>query len=296
MRYKREIRVAVLAIISLFLLYFGFNYLKGTNVFKSVNTYYGYYTHLDGLVEQAPVLVRGYKVGQVDAITYDFTRDSAFLVTISIHRDIRLVDGTQMVLAPNGLLGGMAIELQIPVTSAAGKVYADEDFLPTSVVPGLMEKMETELLGKVSKTVGDIDSLVLVVNEQLADNHVKAILANVDDLSANLKRIVRKDVPGIVNHMDSVLEHVEVFTANLQQVDIHGTIAKVDATVENVNGVVTTIRSDKGTIGRLLNDPGLYTHIDSTIVAVDSLVVDLKANPKRYVHFSLFAPRDKKKK
>ena len=118
MKYAREIKVGALATICLFLLFFGFNYLKGVNIFSPTNSYHGVYTHLHGMEEQAAVYIRGHKVGQVDAIRYDFTKDSSFTVDISVNRDISLPVGTQMALIADGLLGGMAIELQLPSQSA----------------------------------------------------------------------------------------------------------------------------------------------------------------------------------
>ena len=114
MKYAREIKVGVLAAVCLFLLFFGFNFLKGKNIFSPTNSYHGIYAHLHGLEEQAAVYVCGHKVGQVNAIHYDFTRDSAFIVDISINKDIALPQGTTMALIPDGLLGGVLMKLQLP--------------------------------------------------------------------------------------------------------------------------------------------------------------------------------------
>ena len=135
-KYAREIKVGVLALVCMFLLIFGFNYLKGVNIFSSVLDYHGRYVELKGLTEQAPVYVRGYKVGQVNQIRYDFTKDSAFVVDVSINKDIALPIGTQMVLVSDGLLGGMAIELRIPTAEVGTDRYKRGDFIPTMIVPG----------------------------------------------------------------------------------------------------------------------------------------------------------------
>ena len=114
MKYAREIKVGVLATVCLFLLFFGFNFLKGVNIFSPTNAYHGVFCNLHGLEEQAAVYIRGHKVGQVDKLHYDFAKDSAFTVDISIRKDIALPEGTSMALVSDGLLGGMAIELQLP--------------------------------------------------------------------------------------------------------------------------------------------------------------------------------------
>ena len=114
MKYAREIKVGLLAAVCLFLLFFGLNFLKGVNIFSPTNSYHGVFYNLHGLEEQAAVYIRGHRVGQVDVIHYDFTADSAFTVDLSIRKDIALPQGTAMALVSDGLLGGMAVELQFP--------------------------------------------------------------------------------------------------------------------------------------------------------------------------------------
>lgn len=308
-QYKREIKVGVLATICVFLLFFGFNFLKGVNIFSPTNSYHGTFCNLHGLEEQGAVYIRGHKVGQVDEIDYDFTRDSAFTIDISINSDIVLPEGTQMALISDGLLGGMAIELQIPMTNDQRLTTNDQQpiphgsFLPTTYVPGLMESIQTELLAKVGEAVNDIDSLVLDLQGQLEGDHIKTTLTNVDRISgdltgvsAKLKGIMNNQVPRIVNNADTAVANLNVVVADIKRADLKSTVARVDKAVDNVNGLITDVRSEDGTLGQLINNKSLYNHIDATVVSADSLLVDLKANPKRYVHFSLFGPREKKKK
>ena len=313
-QYQREIKVGVLATVCIFLLFFGFNFLKGVNIFSPTNSYHGTFYNLHGLEEQGAVYIRGHKVGQVDNIDYDFTRDSAFTIDISINRDIVLPEGTQMALVSDGLLGGMAIELQLPELSTLHTASADRQnsqlstlphgsFLPTTYVPGLMESIQTELLAKVGSAVDDIDSLVLDIQGQLEGDHIKSTLTNVDRISGDLtgvstklKGIMNNQVPRIVNNADTAVANLNIVVADIKRADLKSTVARVDNAVDNVNALVIDVRSPEGTIGQLINNKSLYNHIDATVVSADSLLVDLKANPKRYVHFSLFGPREKKKK
>ena len=166
MKYAREIKVGVLAAVCLFLLFFGFNFLKGVNIFSPTNSYHGTFQNLHGLEEQAAVYILGHKVGQVDRLHYDFTRDSAFTIDISIRKDIALPEGTTMALVSDGLLGGMAIELQLPDNNelenegVSELVIAKGSFLPTTYVPGLVESLQGELLAHVDEAVQNVDSLV----------------------------------------------------------------------------------------------------------------------------------------
>ena len=161
MKYAREIKVGLLATTCLFLLFFGFNFLKGVNIFSPTNSYHGVYYNLHGLEEQAAVSIRGHKVGQVDAIRYDFTKDSAFTVDISIHTDIDLPQGTRMALVADGLLGGMAIELILPESNEnavqPSDFIAHGAYIPTMYVPGLMESVQGELIAKIASAVQNID-------------------------------------------------------------------------------------------------------------------------------------------
>lgn len=302
-KYAREIKVGILATVCLFLLFFGFNFLKGVNIFSPTNGYHGTFSHLHGLEEQAAVYIRGHKVGQVDRLHYDFTRDSAFLVDISIRKDIALPQGTKMALISDGMLGGMAIELQFPGQSSITNdqsPIAKGSFLPTTYVPGLIESLQGELLAHVDEAVQEVDSLVAALRTQVEGEHIKRSLENVDrisgdltSVSANLKHMMKTQVPTIVNNADTAIANLNVIVADIKQADLKATVARVDKTVENVNGLVSDVRSQDGTIGQLIYNKSLYNHIDATVISADSLLTDLKAHPKRYVHFSIFGKKDK---
>ena len=298
MKHIREIKVGILAAVCLFLLIFGFNFLKGVNIFSPTNSYHGTFYHMHNLEEQAAVYIRGHKVGQVDAIHYDYTRDSAFTVDISINRDIALPEGTQMVLFADGLMGGMAIELQLPDQSSfAGQPssIAHGAYLPTTYIPGLVESLQTELLAhvdsavlNVDKAVTSVDSLIAELRGQVEGDHIKRSLANVDRasgnlsaVSADLKGMMNNQIPRIVNNADTAMANLNTIVAEVKAADVAATIARVDTAVSSVNAVVAEVKSP------------ILQHVDATIVSADSLLRDLKAHPKRYVHFSIFGRKDK---
>lgn len=313
MKYAREIKVGALAAICLFLLFFGFNFLKGVNIFSPTNSYHGMFTNLHGLEEQAPVYIRGHKVGQVDRIHYDFTRDSAFTIDISINKDIALTQGTQMALVADGLLGGMAIELRLPSAQngkdADGNPVSTEElrgpiahgaFLPTTFVPGLFDSLQGELLAHVDEAVQDVDSLIASLRGQMEGEHLKSALENVDrvsgdltSVSSGLKHMMNNQVPRIVNNADTAVANLNTVVADIKAADLKATVARVDKAVDNVSELITDARSQDGTLGQLIYNKSLYNHLDATVVSADSLLVDLKAHPKRYVHFSLFGKKDK---
>lgn len=309
MRYKKETTVAVLTIVALVLLYFGFNFLKGKNILNPVNIYHGQYYNLNGLTEQAPVYIKGYKVGQVDKIHYDFSKDSAFIIDISVNKDIHLPKGTTMSLVADGLLGGMAIQLDIANNLVNNNTHIDTpinyyhqngDNLPTQVVPGLIDALQANVINSLSETIDEAKNLLGELNKQLADNHLYNALANIDtisadltDVSVNIKHLMTNQVPGIITDVDSTMQNLEIFSSELRSINLVATVEKADSLLNNVNQTMASINSTDGTLGLLLNDTTLYTNINSTISSADSLLIDLKANPKRYVHFSLFGKKAK---
>lgn len=300
-KHAREIKVGIVAVVCLLLLYFGFNFLKGVNIFAPVHTYYGFYANVNGLTEQSPVYIRGYKVGQVDWIHYDFTSDSAFTVRISVNKDIAVPYGTTMDLISDGLLGGAAVQLSVPTQFET--LYESGDYLPTTVIPGLMESLQSGLLGDLDNTVLEAKSLLANINGQLSDNHLHSALERIDSLageltttSHSLKNLMTYRVPEIVNNLDTVFANVAVISSDIRQANISATIARVDTAVDNVNIILADVRAKEGTLGSLIYDNTLYSNINTTVQSADSLLVDLKANPRRYVHFSLFGGKDKSDK
>jgi len=309
MNHAREIKVGILATICVFLLFFGFNFLKGVNIFSPTNSYHGKFFNLHGLEEQAAVYIRGHKVGHVDNIYYDFTQDSAFIIDISINKDIMLPAGSQMALVSDGLLGGVAIELQLP---EKGELLADNGeretiphgaFLPTTYIPGLVESLQGELLAHVDEAVQGVDSLVAELRGQMEGNHLKSTLHNVErisgdltNVSTDLKHLMNNQVPRIVNNADTAVANLNTIVADLRTADLKATVARVDTAVDGVNALIADVRSEEGTIGQLLYNKSLYNHIDATVVSADSLITDLKANPWRYVQISVFGGNKEKKK
>lgn len=304
MKYTREIKVGVLAVICVFLLFYGFNFLKGVNIFSPTNSYHGVYTNLHGLEEQASVFILGHKVGQVDRLHYDFTKDSAFTVDISIRKDIVLPEGTSLALRADGLLGGMAVELLFP-EDATEKLQQQALIkhgatLPTVYLPGLMENLQNELIAKIANAVEQVDTLVAQLNGQLQGDHLKSTLANVDrisgdltDVSGDLRRIMNTQVPGIVNNADTAIANLNTVIADIKAADLKATVARVDTAIGGVNAVIADVRAQKGTLGQLIYNKSLYNHVDATVISADSLLTDIKAHPKRYVHFSVFGKKDK---
>ena len=300
MKHTREIKVALLAVVCGFLLYFGMYFLRGVNIFSPTRSYTGVFERVNGLTEQAPVYVRGYNVGQVNRIEYDFTRRKAFNVSITIDKHITLPEGAEMVLVADGLMGGKAIELIIPVTEGRESVSPSSDTLPTRIEQGLVESLQTGLLAHLDSVLLRVDSVVASVEQQLEGDHIGRTLTHLDRITEDLtvsandiRQLTHQRLPRIADSAAVAIDNANAVLANVREADIAGIAKKADTTIGQLQ---QALNSKESTVGLLLHDPSIYNHLDSAVISVNQLVTDLKENPKRYVHFSLFGGKDKKEK
>ena len=289
MKISREFKVGVLAVLCAVILYFGLNFLKGINIFSSTTTYVGQYENISGLTEQAPVLIKGYQVGLVESIQYDFTQSPSFTVAVSIAKDIQLPQGTKMALVANGLLGGMAIELQLPETSGV-EAYQRGDTLPSTVVPGLFESLEQGVLAKLDSVLGEANTLVASLNNSMEEGSLYQTLQNVEQITADLKvsgadlrQLTHKQLPTIMAKVDTTITGFAALATEVRDVDIVGLVDSVQSVIAGVNGA---INSNEGTLGLLLNDKTLYDNLnvaledlDRAVLNVDSIMMSIKARP-----------------
>ncbi len=298
--FTREVKIALAFIITIVCIVVGINYLKGINVFEPGNRYYAKFDRLDGLVVSNNVMVRGYKVGQVSEITYDLSLEQPFTVTVLVDEAVKMPAGTQFVLRDDGLLGGKILDIVCgddPTT-----FYASGDTIETRIEGGLMASVQ-ELVPKLDGTIARVDSVLESVNNiaksQELKNSLKSIESITADLrvsSAKLKYVMNNQVPQIVSDVNTITGDLRKVSGDLKQIEFAELFARIDHTVNNLQIFSDKLNSNEGTIGKLMNDNALYNNINTTVNSVNDLVVDLKANPKRYVHFSLFGAREKKQK
>lgn len=292
MKHAREIKVGVLAIICLGILYFGFNFLKGINIFSPTRYYMGQFEQLNGLTEQAPVYIKGYKVGLVESIQYDFTRQPAFLVAVSIDKGIDLPKGTQMALVSDGIISGMAIELQLPsqTTAATTDNYQRGDTLPTTIIPGLLDGLQSGLLAHLDSLMQEANTLVASLNNEMSEGSLHNTLSNIERISKDLtvsskdiRTLTHNQLPGVVNKADTAISDLQTIVAQVRAAQIQNTLQKLDTTIQTINQVLST---DTGTLGALLNDKDVYNNLnqalsdlDNAVLNVDTVVMSLKAHP-----------------
>lgn len=290
MKYSREVKVGILAIVCAGILYFGFNFLKGVNIFSPSECYYGYFERSNGLTEQAPVYILGHKVGLVESVQYDFTRTPAFIIGVHIDKGIVLPRGTQMALVADGLLGGAAIELQLPQLSNRAMPYQQGDTLPTTVVPGLFDNLQTGVLAMLDSLLTETHALVASLNNEMEAGSLRATLQHIEHITADLevsgkdiRRLTHNQLPGIMEKVDTTMADLQAVANAVRQAEIENTIAELNRTITSVN---EALGSQEGTLGLLLNDKALYENLntalinlDQAVLNVDSVVMSIKARP-----------------
>ena len=293
--FSREVRVGIMAVVAIFVLYFGLNFLKGIDIFTAVNDYYAKYENIDGLVPSSAVYIKGLKVGQVEEIKYDFSKSNSFVVRISVSNDIKIPKGAKIELTDEGLMGGKAIQLKYNPTTANQALYSSGDTIESQVGIGLMAKLSGDLMPKIESISTQADSLLRAVRVLIESEQIKNSLGSIEkttaDLavsSAQLKKMMNKDLPKIIGDVNVITSDFRQVSGNLKSVDFAATFASINHSIANLNLITDKVNSNEGTIGLLLNDKALYNNLSNTAENTDKLLIDLKQNPKRYVHFSLF--------
>ena len=295
--FTKEVKIAITVIISLAVLFWGIEYLKGVNLFKPANFYYVEFENVTGLTDSAPVTINGYQVGLVRGIDYDY-ESGALVVLLGLETDLKIPTGSKAVLATD-LLGTAQIELKL---AQADTYYQVGDKLPGENAIGLMDKVGDDLLPSVAALMPKIDSILTNLNAivgnpalQQSIDRLDGITANLEASSRQLSQMMSNSMPAIVNNvegvtanLDSITGSLNVAATQLRSVPIDSTMNNINATTAPVNHSTAQLKGTNSSLGLLLNDRGLYDHIDSTIMSLDSLFIDIKKNPKRYVTIKVF--------
>ena len=299
MKLTKEIKIALVAIVGILVMYFGINFLKGMNLFSTNNTYFITFDDIQGLGASTPIYADGYKVGTVDGLEYDYKENGPIKVKVDIIKDLRIPQGSKAEIVKD-LMGNLQVNLLL--ANNPRERVEPGGIIPGAVNGGMMDKA-ANLVPVVEKMLPKLDSILTSVNALLADPALAASLHNVETITSNLTVSTRelntlmaglnKQVPGMIGKANGVLDNTNRLTANLASLDVQGTLNKVNLTLESAHQFTEKLNSNQGSLGLLMNDTKLYDNLTSTMGHADSLVIDLKAHPKRYVHFSVFGRKDK---
>lgn len=296
--FRKEVLIGLLVILALVILYFGINFLKGVNIFKAANYYYASYNNVEGLAISAPVTLNGYKVGLVRDIEYDFNRPGHVTVEMSLDKSLKLPNGTKATLGSD-LLGTASISLQLG--NAADGFYNIGDTIPGSFNAGMMAALSENLLPAVNSIVPKVDTLLTSLNTLVADPALATSLQRLDAITAELNATLRSlhqvtsqlapvatDVKSITENVDTITGNLAAVSGRLREAPVDSLVSDLQVTVENLKELTAQLNNPNSSVGKILNDPALYDNLNSTVASLDSLFVDIKRNPKRYISIKVF--------
>lgn len=289
--FTKEVKIGLTGIVAIAALFIGLNFLKGINLFKSKNSYYIEFADVKGLSKSSPVFADGYSVGIVRDISYDYGNPGHVLVQIDVDEHMRIPKGSTATLVSE-MLGGC--NLNLILRNVAGEKHLPGDTIKGDDTKGLMDKA-ADMLPQVEQIVSKVDTLLTTLNALAANPNLPTIMANAKDITANLNEssrqlnvLLRNDIPQLTGKMNVIGDNVAQLTDHMKQLDLQGTLGKVDTTLNYVQLMTEKMNRKDNTLGLLLNDSTLYNNLSNTAGSANNLLIDLKEHPKRYVHFSLF--------
>ncbi len=289
---SKEAKIGLVTIVGLFLLYFGINFLKGVDIFKPANHYYVRFKNVSELQKSSPVYVDGFKVGLVNDIVYDYASNDGILVIIALDKSMRIEKGTYVKMS-SALTTGASLHLVL--NKHVDSFYSPGDTIEGRTSVGVMDRFSDNLMPQIEVMMPKLDSILtglqaLVNNPALMHslNNLESTTGNLSKASAGLDQLMRKDIPVIMANLKAVTSDFTEVSAELKKIDFDGTMRTVDTALKNIDKMTQQINSNDNSLGLLLNDRQLYDNLTTTSANASVLLQDLKQNPKRYVHFSIW--------
>ena len=290
--------------------YWGITFLKGLDILSNTDTYYARYQQSNGIEVSSPVLVRGIKVGAVTSVSIGSVEEPV-TVTMKVRSKYAIPSNSVATIASESLLGGKAIVMQI---GDSAEILNDGDTIKGAVDNGIAEQIE-DVKGKLTGALDQLTITLEGLNKVLSDDNI----ASVSSTLGNINRASRNADLAISDlrvKLDGITSDLSVLTAELNRtapqlgrtidnlsyisdtlgVSLPELMSSINNTVREVNGTVAAMTDPNGTIGKLLTDSGIYDNLDKSSASLNALLVDLKENPKRYVHISVFGRSDKQRK
>ena len=319
-----QVKIAIVAILAIVVLFFGIQFLKGLSLFSNDAHYRIKFNDITGLSTSTPVYARGFKVGIVRSIDYNYDKlGESITVGIDVDKTMKVPEGTTAEIISD-IMGNVKVVLKL---SDSKKLLAPDGWIDGCINDGALGDLKS-MVPSIQKMLPKLDSILGSVNTLLADPALQNSVHNVDNITANLTTSTRElntllaqvngSLPAMTAKAGKVMDNANGMMVNanrgiteargavrgantmmsnlnnkVNKLDVETTMAKVNATLDNMNSLTAKLNSNEGTMGLMLNDASLYNNLNSTMRSADSLLTNLKAHPKRYVHFSIFGRKDK---
>jgi len=309
MKITREFKIGLVAFIAVALAIWGINYLKGINIFKSTDHYYAVYPNVQGLVDDAPVYLNGYRVGSVSKIEIDENDINRIVVEISLEKKLDLKKNTTLLMKSGSLISG-AKDMHVILGNGNG-YYKSGDTIPGAIQVELTDFIEP-LKAKIESLVNTVDTVMISLNKMMDEDtrkNLQGTLSNLQSVSASLKASLQPSgsLSSSLNNLDAVTANLKKSNADitailknfaavsdtLKQSDLKMLINHAEKTFAQTSILLTAINKGQGTAGQLVMNDSAYINLNNSLASLDSLLIDVREHPKRYVHFSVFGKKDK---
>lgn len=315
MKNYKAILIGITFIIAIVLFIWGYNFLKGINVFSKEIKYYAKYDDVSGLTVANPIMINGLRIGQVSRITFDPDMKGDIVVEMLLKKDFPLPTNTVARIFSADLMGSKVIDLQL----GDAKEYAHHgDTLASSMEATLKEEVNAQVQPiklKAENLLSSIDSLVTAIqtvfNESARENlkksfnNISETFSNLESTTSNIDTLVDQQatrIGSILVNIDSVtyvlkenrenisnmIGNLEVFSDTLTKIDLAGTFNRANRSLDKLDSILTQINEGQGSIGMLMYNDTLYMEVEKSAEELNKLLKDIRENPKRYVKFSLF--------
>lgn len=310
-KISNEVKVGATAILTLIVFIWLYNFLKGKDFFQNVAYYYCVYDKVGGLTESNPVELNGYKVGVVQSIGFLDATSGKLLVSLSVGRDFKLPKNTIAEITAISPLGGMKVQF---IHGDGTGFYKEGDTIPGRLAPSFSELIDREILplkDKISGLVLTLDSVTGSLNDLMNDEFITDVSGTIDNLhstTGSLNRIVQAEESNLKNTLANLnsfsrmladnseatgrtLSNMSKISDTLAAADIYATISNLKAGLEKTSAALDNMNNGKGTAGQLMTNDTLYTNLSNSLASLNTLLIDMKSNPKKYVHFSIFGKK-----
>ena len=308
MKITKEIRTGVLVITGLVMTIFSFNYLKGINLFEKSRTFTVVYQNVEGLEPSNPVTISGYKIGKVQNINISNDGTNKLEIKLLIDNDVKFSKSSKAELYETGLIGGKAIAI-IPNYDDKS-IALDGDYLIGTIKPGFTELVNqrlSPLQEKLESAIKNADNVMLTINSVFDDetkNSIQESIRNFKNLSMSLNETT-ENLHSLIsdnsNSIDKSLKNIEltsenlsVITENISEANIKDLINNINSTVTGFNSIINKANEGKGSVSKFLENDAVFNNLENATLELEILINDIKTNPNRYVHFSIFGKKPKK--
>lgn len=295
--FTKEIKIALVAILATVILFLGINFLKGLTLFSNDNTYQIVFKDISGLSSSTPVYSNGYKVGVIKDIVYNYEQGGEILVSVGLDKRMGVPVGT-VAEVESDFMGNVKVNLVLTSNT--------EEIAPGGIIMGRINRgtmgEAAALVPEVQKILPKLDSIMGHLNTLLANPAIAQTVNNTAEITTGLKTSTQelntllaglnKNVPAMMGKTNGILDNTQKLTAELAAIDVQTTMGKVNETLNNVQQMTEKLNSNDGSLGLLMRDASLYNNLNRTLMSADSLLVNFRLQPKRYVHFSVFGKKD----